>query len=215
MLKRYQQFFEVSDSEIKTWITPAYRSRADIEIQTMEEFMKKLKANLKTVKKLLRAMIDSQQNKFDLEKEAITVLAKLEERTNVYTEGKSQKQLLTSAILNQEILKNVEKVGLSNPYCPILYFVRGEVKDINAMQEAIQSRQKLQQDYSKLSVKRDATKNKLDECLSGNMSLSLNTLKTMFKSTNEKALYSQELQQQINRINQDEAATEKILGIID
>ena len=59
MLKRYQQFFEVSDSEIKTWITPAYRSRADIEIQTMEEFMKKLKANLKTVKKLLRAMIDS------------------------------------------------------------------------------------------------------------------------------------------------------------
>ncbi len=62
--------------------------------------MKKLKVNLKTVKKLLRAMIDSQQNKFDLEKESITVLAKLEERTNVYTEGKSQKQLLTSAILN-------------------------------------------------------------------------------------------------------------------
>ena len=53
--------------------------------------MKKLKVNLKTVKKLLRAMIDSQQNKFDLEKEAITVLAKLEERTNVYTEGKSIK----------------------------------------------------------------------------------------------------------------------------
>jgi len=71
------------------------------------------------------------------------VLAKLEERTNVYTEGKSIKQLLSSAILNQEILKSVDKVGLSNPYFPILYFVRGEVKDINAMQEAIQSRQKL------------------------------------------------------------------------
>jgi len=57
-------------------------------------------------------MIDSQQNKFDLEREAITVLAKLEERTNVYSEGKGTKQLLQSAILNQEILKSVEKVGL-------------------------------------------------------------------------------------------------------
>jgi len=32
MLKRYQQFFEVSEIDTKTWCTQAFRSRADAEI---------------------------------------------------------------------------------------------------------------------------------------------------------------------------------------
>ena len=88
-------------------------------------------------------MIDTWQNKLELERESLQILAKLEERTNAFTEGKSQKQIVASVILNADILKNLHQLGISNPYLPILFYVRGECKEMNAKNEAIYSRTQL------------------------------------------------------------------------
>ena len=61
-------------------------------------------------------------------------MSKFEDRTNAFAEGrKTGQQLLQSNILNSEIVRQLTDLGINNPYFSMLYFVKGELKDIKAI----------------------------------------------------------------------------------
>jgi len=72
----------------------------------------------------------------------------------------------------------------------LLYFVKGEEKDIKAMQDAIVSRTNLIAEIKKISAKRVTVTKELEDKIQGSISLSLSTFKTLFKNNEEKQQYN-------------------------
>ena len=116
------------------------------------------------------------------------MLGKYEERTNGFidhqgkADGKQQAHL-QSNILTQEMVRKTQAIGLGNPFTPMYYFLKGEVSDIKAMELTLVSRQNLIKAVPGLVSRRKAVADELQEKIQGSISLSLSTLKTMFKNS--------------------------------
>ncbi|CDW84248.1 UNKNOWN [Stylonychia lemnae] len=81
-----------------------------------------------------------------------------------------------------------------NPFTSLYYWVKGEILDCNAFQEAIHQRSQLTLLIQKMSAKKLSQQNELDKLLGGKKSI-----RTFFKSSNEKQNYSITLQKQIDQ----------------
>jgi hypothetical protein len=81
---------------------------------------------------------------------------KFEERTNQYVDNAvRQTQVhLESNVLSPEIVRQWHQMGLSNPFLPIWYYIKGEISDIKAMEQTIISRQTLIKSVVGLVTKR-------------------------------------------------------------
>jgi hypothetical protein len=55
------------------------------------------------------------------------------------------------------------QLGIGNPFTPLLYFVKGEEKDIKAMMDAMTSRNNLIAEIKKISARRVAMTKELEE----------------------------------------------------
>jgi len=77
-------------------------------------------------------------------------------------------------------------MGIGNPFLPLLYFVKGEEKDIKAMQDAMTSRANLIAEIKKLATRRLTLTQELEDKIQGSITISLSTFKTLFKNNEEK-----------------------------
>jgi hypothetical protein len=91
-------------------------------------------------------LVETTQNKIDLDKQMIILFAKFEERTNFFTDSvlKNDPKMqvhLQSNILSAEIVRQGHNLGVGNPFLPMLYYLKGEISDIKAMNDTLLSRQ--------------------------------------------------------------------------
>lgn len=143
--------------------------------------------HLKALKKQIKGLIDTTHMKQDLDKQLIAVAAKFEERTNAYADGaQNATQLLQSNVLTIDIVRAGHQLGIGNPFTPLLYFVKGEEKDIKAMLDAMASRNNLVAEIKRISARRAAISKELEEKIQGSITLSISTFKTLFKNNEEK-----------------------------
>jgi hypothetical protein len=89
-------------------------------------------------------------------------------------------------VLTIDIVRAGHQLGIGNPFLPLLYFVKGEIQDIKAMLETVQSRGNLIGEIKKISIRRVTTTKELEEKIQGSLTLSLSTFKTLFKNNEEK-----------------------------
>ena len=86
-----------------------------------------------------------------------------------------------------ELMKDFQRTSdmLQNPFTSIFYWAKGQVSDIKAMRDALVSRDNVLQVIQKIKTKKASLQGELDKFNSGRT-----TLKTFFKSTNEKQSYN-------------------------
>ena len=77
---------------------------------------------------------------------------------------------------------------LQNPFTSIFYWVKGQVDDIKAMRDALVSRDNILHVIQKIKTKKANVQKELNKTIKGRT-----TLKTFFKSSNEKASFIQQL----------------------
>jgi len=66
-------------------------------------------------------------------------------------------------VLTIDIVRAGHQLGIGNPFTPLLYFVKGEEKDIKAMLDAVTSRNNLIAEIKKISARRLASTKELEE----------------------------------------------------
>lgn len=107
--------------------------------------------------------------------------------------SEADKLLQTKNILTGEYVRAIQSLGLESPFLALLYFVKGELKDIKAMDEALTSRSGLLTTFKSIGVRRVAIEKQMEDILKGNIKLNLNTLKGLFKNNTEKVMHTIEL----------------------
>lgn len=77
---------------------------------------------------------------------------------------------------------------LLNPFSSVFYWIKGQVTDVKAMRDALASRENIIAVIQKIKSKKGSVQREMENSMSGRT-----TLKTFFKSTNEKHSYNQQL----------------------
>ena len=70
---------------------------------------------------------------------------------------------------------------LLNPFTAVFYWIKGQVADVKAMRDALVSRDNIKAVIQKIRAKRSSVQRELENVMN-----SRTTLKTFFKSSNEK-----------------------------
>ena len=92
-------------------------------------------------------------------------------------------------ILTQELVRQGISLGMGNPFLPMLYYVKGEISDIKAMEQTLVSRQTLIKQVQVIINKRLVVQSELTEKVQGKISVSLSTFKGLFQNEAQKNQY--------------------------
>ena len=164
LVKNYMLLLNVKEDQIRDFSTQAHRTESDFLFGQYEEFLKKLRIHLKALKKQIKSLIDTTQMKQDLDKQLIAVLSKFEERTNAFADGQQKaQQHIQSNVLTADIVRAGHQLGIGNPFLPLLYFVKGEEKDIKAMHDSMASRANLIAEIKRIATRRVTVTQELED----------------------------------------------------
>ena len=110
------------------------------------------------------------------------------------------------------LLKDFQKTSelLQNSFNSTFYWVKGQVADVKAMRDALVSRDNILQVIQKIKAKKLSVQKELDNSVNGRT-----TLKTFFKSSNEKQSYNTALQKQISQLESTSISYSKLAIIVD
>ena len=113
---------------------------------------------------------------------------------------------------NNELVKDFEKTAelLHNPFSSVYYWAKGQISDIKAMRDALASRENVLNVTSKINQKRQNVKKEYANNAHGRT-----TLKTFFKSSNEKQQFQSQLLKQIKMLENTESSYIKLTYILN
>jgi hypothetical protein len=113
---------------------------------------------------------------------------------------------------NNELVEDFVKTHahLQNPFSPLFYWIKGQISDIKAMRDALVSRDDVISVTKKVNSKKQSARKEYENSAHGRT-----TLKTFFKSNNEKATYKDQLKRQMKMLENTENSYLKITAIID
>ena len=147
----------------------------------------------KDIKNKVVALMASKTEQMNYQRQIFTNLGKYEERNFAYI---SERPEMTVKALNRmviggqqnELMKDFAATSelLQNPFTSIFYWVKGQVDDIKAMRDGLVSRDNILHVIQKIKTKKSNVQKELNKTIKGRT-----TLKTFFKSSNEKASFIQ------------------------
>ena len=146
----------------------------------------------KDIKNKIVVLMESKSQAMSYQKTIVNSFARYEERNFAYISDRPEmtvKALQRMIIGGQqnELMKDFAKTSeqMQNPFTQIFYWVKGQVADIKAMRDALVSRDNILNVIQKIKTKKASVVRELENSSSGRT-----TLKTFFKSSNEKQNYN-------------------------
>lgn len=163
-------------------------------------FIKKILPILKTMMAKIKPMIDDRDEENSNFQTLIYLMTKYEEGALVqYADGESDKLVVGNA-LNPIYVETAEDIGekLKNPYIDYYYWIKGEIYDIQALNESIEALDKLRKQKDKLGSKKQSNDQTLDKLKNGRM-----TMKTLFSNEAKKQDVMQTVETEIEKNDRD------------
>eukprot|EP00347_Sterkiella_histriomuscorum_P006955 403350798 len=192
---RYIESFGLNELQFKRIADK--QQEYEYKLQEFEGFLKKLVVQYKALRKQIKGLAELQDLTVQNQKQIINVLHKYEEKSLGYYVDNNQQKMIFGDSTN-DLYKSLKEMceKTQNPFASLYYWVKGEILDVQTFQDSIQQRYQLTVLIQKLSTKKLTQQTELDKLLGGKKSL-----RTLFKSSNEKQNYSITLQKQIDQID--------------
>lgn len=191
-MAKYKEAFEVSEEEIEKHSGHESRLEANHMIANFDEFLKKMLLHFKDIKKKVVALMETKNDQIGYQRQIFTSFGKYEERNFTYVNEKPEIQVkaLNRMIIGgqqNELMADFAKAHdqLRNPFSSVFYWIKGQVTDVKAMRDALSSRENIISVIQKIRSKRSSVQRELENSMNGRT-----TLKTFFKSSNEKHSYN-------------------------
>ena len=131
--------------------------------------------------------------------------------TSITDKGNNNYSMVLGGRTN-ELLSQFNQINahLKNPYQSLFYWIKAQVADVKAVQEALAQRENVIQVKNKVRAKKESLLKELDASKSGRT-----TLRTFFQSRNEKANFQEELEEQIKLLRGTESSYQKLTCILN
>lgn len=154
-------------------------------IAVFSEFLKKLLGAFRALKKKIKDMLTIQEEQFGSQRAVMMMLKNYEERNFSYIADSPADQSNLKLILggsNNELFRGLVEAAdkLRNPFMSLLCWVKGQIADVKAMDEAITQRANVLALVPKIKVRRAQLQKDLDSAVNNRT-----TFKTFFKSRTE------------------------------
>ena len=191
ILERLTTEFEMSEEEDEEYIK-GYKTQIDEYV----EFIKKIMPVLKSIRDKVRPMIDERNIQNQNYKNMIFLMAKYEEGALIEYANSNAKKLVVGNSMNPIYLDTADDVmeKLKNPFQEYYYWIKGEIYDIQAFNETIESRNRIMKLKEKTESKLKSDDSVLEKIKSGR-----STLKTMFTGHARKEQFMSEMTVDIDK----------------
>jgi len=95
----------------------------------------------KNLRTHLKGLIEVKQHQVDFQRNLVAILGKYEERNLIYSNESNNTKLILGGSSN-ELQREMQSMQdkMKNPFYNMLYWVKGEISDIKAMEDALHSR---------------------------------------------------------------------------
>mmetsp|Transcript_40302 Transcript_40302/g.29709 ORF Transcript_40302/g.29709 Transcript_40302/m.29709 type:complete len:118 (+) Transcript_40302:348-701(+) len=114
---------------------------ADAKIREMDVWAKKVGAQFRLLRKQLKILIEVKNGHIENQRNLIAILGKYEEKSLAfYTDFNQSKMVLADK--TNDLFQGLQDMSeaLKNPFVHLYYWVKGELSDVVAFQEALASR---------------------------------------------------------------------------
>lgn len=202
LLDRYKTHLQLSEV-----ISPADLKEYHALINEYGSFCKTFMKTLKHMRDSLKPYVPAADRQNENYKEMVNMLCRFEQNVFLeYVDNDLGKQVMTEYQENSNQLPH----RLTNPLREFFYWVKGEIYDLQALNDCILGRDRLLKRKQKLESKRKSDQATLDKLTQGKT-----TLKTLFKGESGKQVTMTNLSNSIATAERDIEVYDKVLGMIE
>lgn len=181
-------------------------------INAYQAFIKKILPILKTIRDNIKPMISERGTQNQNFNNMIHLMSKYEEGALLQYADNNASKLVVGNSLNPLYIETADDImeKLKNPFIETYYWVKGEIYDIQALNDCIEGRNKMVKNLDKLEAKKKANDSNLDKLKSGRT-----TLSNIFSNATKKEQRMTEIANNIDHNDRDIELYTRVVNVIE